>query len=155
MRARGGHTMRSSHGRSPARPEPRPSRRLTMTQGTAPSAHEYDVGTESLASSGRWRSQALADRLEQGARALGALASSLTPAEWATRIPGDGRSVGTIVHHVASMYPIEMQLAVTLASGRPITGLTWADVHALNQKHAAEHETVTVEAALELLRGNS
>ena len=126
-----------------------------MTHDTMPATREYDIGTESLASSGRWRSLALADRLEQGARALGALASTLTPAEWTARIPGDGRTIGVVVHHVASMYPIEMQFAVTLASGRPIEGLTWDDVHALNLQHAAEHEAVTKEAALELLRSNS
>ena len=50
---------------------------------------------------------ALADRLEQGARALAALASSLTDAQWQTRIPHDGRKVGVVVHHVANMYPLE------------------------------------------------
>ena len=33
------------------------------------------------------RAHALADRLEQGARALAALASALTDAEWETRYP--------------------------------------------------------------------
>jgi hypothetical protein len=32
--------------------------------------------------------------------------------------PGDGRKVGVVVHHVASVYPIEIQLAQTLASAR-------------------------------------
>jgi hypothetical protein len=114
-----------------------------------------DIGTETLAHTTRQRSQALADRLEQGARALATLASTLTAAEWEARIPKDGRKVGVVVHHVASMYPIEIQLAVGLASGRPIEGLTWDDVHALNAKHAAEHGAVTKDEALDLLRTNS
>jgi DinB family protein len=101
------------------------------------------------------RAGALADRLEQGARALGDLAASLTDAQWETRIPGDGRKVGVVVHHVASMYPLEMQLAQLLANGQPIAGVAWADVHAINAKHANEHDRVTKAEALELLRGNS
>ena len=53
------------------------------------------------------------------------------------------------------MYPIEIQLALTLASGRPVEGLTWDDVHALNGQHAKEHDAVTKETAIELLRGNA
>ena len=60
------------------------------------------------------RAQALADRLELGARALAAFASALTDAEWQTRVPKDGRKIGVVVHHVASMYPLEIQLAQTL-----------------------------------------
>ena len=51
------------------------------------------------------RTDAVADRLEHGARELAAFASGLTPAEWQTRVPGDGRKVGVTVHHVATMYP--------------------------------------------------
>jgi hypothetical protein len=36
--------------------------------------------------------------------------------------PQDGRKIGVVVHHVASMYPLEIQLAQTLAGGKPLTG---------------------------------
>lgn len=101
------------------------------------------------------RADALADRLEQGARALAAFASTLGDAEWQTRLPKDGRKVGVVVHHVASMYPLEIQLAQTLASGKPIEGVTWDAVHELNAGHARENDAVTKEAALALLRRNS
>src|SRR5438093_1653584 len=101
------------------------------------------------------RTDALAERLEQGARALASFASALTDAEWQTRLPKDGRKVGVVVHHVASMYPIEIQLAQVLAGGKPVTGVTWDDVHAINAKHAKEHDAVTKEAALDLLQRNS
>jgi hypothetical protein len=97
----------------------------------------------------------LARRLEQGAQALAELASSLSEAEWTLRIPKDGRKVGVVVHHVASMYPVEIQLAQVLAGGRPVTGLTWDTVHAMNADHAKEHDLVTKEEALRLLRRNS
>ena len=114
-----------------------------MSDQTTMSPRDYDIGTEPLGAASRQRSQALATRLEQGARALAALASTLTSAEWERRIPTDGRKIGVVVHHVASMYPIEMQLALTLAAGRPVKGLAWAYVHALNRKHASEHDVVT------------
>lgn len=103
----------------------------------------------------RRRSHALADRLEEGARALAAFASALTEADWQTRIPKDGRKVGVVVHHVAGVYPLEIHLAQTLAGGQPVTGVTMDDVHAANAGHAKEHDAVTKEAALELLRRNS
>ncbi len=101
------------------------------------------------------RTNALADRLEQGARALAAFASGLTDAEWQTRVPKDGRKVGVIVHHVASVYPLEIQLAQTLAEGKPVAGVTWDAVHEMNAGHAKEHDTVTKDTTLELLRRNS
>ena len=101
------------------------------------------------------RSDALATRLEDGARALATLASALTTAEWQARLPKDGRKVGVVVHHVANMYPLEIQLAQTLATGQPVAGVTWAAVNELNAGHATENDGVTKEAALELLRENS
>jgi DinB family protein len=101
------------------------------------------------------QANALADRLEQGAYALEAFAARLTEAEWQMRVPHDGRSVGVIVHHVASVYPIEIEIAQPIAGGNPLTGVTMDDVHAMNAKHAAEYAGVTKTAALELLRANS
>ena len=101
------------------------------------------------------RSDALADRLEHGARALADFASALTDAEWQSRVPKDGRKIGVVVHHVASMYPLEIQLAQALAGGKPVAGVTWDAVHELNAGHAREHDAVTKEAALDLLRRNS
>jgi hypothetical protein len=101
------------------------------------------------------RANALAERLEQGARALLAFASGLSDAEWQTQTPKDGRLVGVIVHHVATVYPIEMQLAQTVAEGRPVEGVTMADIDTMNARHAAEHRHVTKEETVELLRQNS
>jgi len=126
-----------------------------MTDQSIMSPNDYDAGIGDFIPTARARSKALAERLERGARDLIALARTLTPAQWETRIPGDGRTVGVVVHHVANMYPIEIQLALTLASGRPIEGLSWNDVHALNGQHAKEHGAVTKEAAIELLSANS
>lgn len=101
------------------------------------------------------RAHALAERLEQGARALEAAVSALTEAEWQTRIPGDGRTVGVVVHHVATMYPLEIELARTLAAGKPIVGVTGEVVNQVNANHARENSAVTKHDALSLLRRNS
>jgi uncharacterized damage-inducible protein DinB len=101
------------------------------------------------------RAQALAERLEQGARALAGTASTLSDSEWQARIPHDGRKVGVVVHHVATMYPLEIQLAQALAQGQPVTGVTWEVVAGINAKHALEFDGVTKQQALDLLRRNS
>jgi len=101
------------------------------------------------------RTNALADRLEEGAHALANLASSLTDAEWQARLSSDGRKIGVVVHHVATVYPLEMQVAQTLAAGKPVTGVTMNDIDQMNARHAAEHHAVTKDAALDLLRHNS
>jgi hypothetical protein len=98
---------------------------------------------------------ALADRLEQGARALATFASTLTEAEWQTRVPKDGRKIGVIVHHVASVYPLEIQLAQTVAGGQPVAGVTMDHVHEMNAGHAKEHDGVRKAEALDLLLRNS
>ena len=48
----------------------------------------------------------------------------------------DGRKIGVVVHHVASVYPIEIRLASLLAAGQPITGVTWDSVNTMNRDHA-------------------
>ncbi len=101
------------------------------------------------------RAIALAGRLEEGARALAAFASALTDAEWRTPVLKDGRKIGVVVHHVASVYPLEIQLAQTLAGGKAVTGVAMDDVHAMNARHAKEYDSVTKDAALDLLRCNS
>jgi hypothetical protein len=101
------------------------------------------------------RSEALAERLEAGAAALASFASTLTDSEWQTRVPKDGRRIGVVVHHVASVYPIEIQLAQALAAGNAITEVTWDVVHKMNHDHSNTNDGVTKEAALALLATNS
>lgn len=101
------------------------------------------------------RARALAERIDQGAAAVAAFAEGLSDKEWNTVVPVDGRTVGVMVHHVANMYPIEVELARVLASGKPIEGVTWAAVADINRKHAHEHGHVTKTEALEFLRRNS
>ena len=102
------------------------------------------------------RAQLLADRIEEGAAGLAAFAEGLSEEEWRTPVSRtDKRSVGVIVHHVASVYPVEIDLARAVASGKAVTGVTWEVVGEMNAKHAGDQAGVTKAAALELLRRNS
>ena len=101
------------------------------------------------------RAEALSTRLEQGASLLAAYAESLTPQQWAAQVSTEGRSVGILVHHVANMYPLEMQLAQTIASGQAIAGVTWDAVADINAKHAHEHAEPDRMETVRLLRENS
>ena len=101
------------------------------------------------------RSFELARRLELGALALEAFAGSLTEFEWQSRVPGDGRKIGVVVHHVASMYPLEIEVAQTLAKGKAVEGVTPDVVNKINAEHAKKFDGVTKEETIELLKQNS
>ena len=101
------------------------------------------------------RSEALAARLEAGAAAVAAFAAALSETEWQMRLPKDGRKVGVVVHHVASVYTVEIHLASLLASGQAITDVTWDAVATMNRDHAVDNDGVTKEAALALLAASS
>jgi hypothetical protein len=102
------------------------------------------------------RAALLADRIEQGAAGLAAFAETLSDAEWSTPVSQtDHRPVGVIVNHVASMYPIEIDVARAVAGGNAVTDVSWDAVAQINAKNAQENATVTKASALELLRRNS
>lgn len=100
------------------------------------------------------RTNALANSLEEGARALASLANTLTEEQWQSRHPKDGRKLGVIVHHVATVYPLEIQFAQSVVSGKP-AGITGEDVNEMNAAHARENDVVTKEETLKLLVNNS
>jgi len=100
------------------------------------------------------RAEVLAGRVEAGAELLAQYAEGLTDAEWNSRVR-DGRTVGVIVHHVASMYPVEIEVARAIASGNAVEGVTWEDVAGINAKHAVEQAKVSKATAIALLRANS
>ena len=122
------------------------------TQATAPQSATNYKSTGSI----RRRAESLANRIEEGAAGLAAFAEGLSDVEWRTPVSAtDRRTVGAIVHHVASMYPIEVGLAQAVAAGKAAPEVTWELVAGINAKHAQEQAGVTRAAALELLRRNS
>jgi hypothetical protein len=101
------------------------------------------------------RAEALALRIEQGANTLANYADRLSDTEWDTVVRRDGRKVGVIIHHVASVYPIEVQLAQQIASGTPIEDVTWALVADMNAVHARENADCCKYETIHLLKRNS
>jgi hypothetical protein len=121
---------------------------------------ETQTGTETRTQTtdapARRRAEALAERIVEGAALLAAFAEGLSEEEWRTPVSAhDRRSVGVIVHHVASVYPIEIELARTIARGTAVTDVTWEAVAEMNAGHEREQMDVTKADALELLRLNS
>ncbi|MGE5734528.1 MAG: DinB family protein [Acidobacteriota bacterium] len=114
------------------------------------------TATQKIRGSVGRRAALLADRIEEGAALLAAFVEGLSEEEWCAPVSAtDRRSVGLIVHHVASMYPIEIDVARAIASGKAVTDVTWDAVAKLNAKHAHEHAAETKATALELLRRHS
>lgn len=104
------------------------------------------------------RAELLARRIEEGAAGLAAFAEALSEAEWRGPLTTNGtdrRPIGVIVHHVASVYPIEVQLAQAIAAGKAVKDVTWDAVADMNAKHASDQAAVAKAAAIELLRRNS
>ena len=102
------------------------------------------------------RAELLADRIEEGAAGLAAFVEGLSDSEWRTPVSAtDRRSVGLIVHHVAAVYPIEVDLAKAIAGGNAVTDVTWAVVADLNAKNARENDGISKADCLALLRKNS
>jgi len=104
------------------------------------------------------RAELLADRIEEGAARLADFAGRLTDAEWSTPTSEGGRQgrpAGLIIHHVASIYPIEITVAKAVAAGKTITDVTWEAVAEINAKHASENANASRSDTIQLLLKNS
>src|ERR1700723_983053 len=94
------------------------------------------IATHTINTSVARRAKLLADRLADGAKGLAAFAEGLSESDGDTPLSGSARRpVGLTVHHVASVYPIEIDLARAIAKGRAVTDVTWEVVAELNGKH--------------------
>ena len=101
------------------------------------------------------RADLLADRIENGANQLIAFAEKLSQAEWQTICPSEKRTIGVLIHHVASSYPVEVNLFQLLASGKAIEGVTWDMVDQMNSEHANTQAKCSQTETLKLLKENS
>lgn len=103
------------------------------------------------------RAEALASRIEQGAANLAAYVEKLSDDDWKRPVAPerDGRPVNVIVHHVASVYPVEVQLAQAVGSGKDMSEVTWDVVKNMNAGHANENASASKDEALALLKKNS
>lgn len=101
------------------------------------------------------RADALANRIEDGAQQLMEYAEGLSQAEWETVSPNEARTIGVLIHHVASAYLVEVNLIQGLASGKAIEGVTWAMVDQGNAEHADSQAGCSKSETLALLQKNS
>jgi DinB superfamily len=102
------------------------------------------------------RAEALANRIEEGAALLAGFAEQLSEEEWLLPVtPTDRRPIGVIVHHVASVYPIEVEAARAIAGGNAVREVTWEVIAAMNAKHAVDQAGTSKAETIELLRKNS
>jgi hypothetical protein len=101
------------------------------------------------------RAHILAERVAHGAHKLIAFAEGLSDVEWQAVCMDDGRTVGVLIHHVATALPLEIEAAKMLATGQAISGITWEMVDQGNAKHASEYASCRKDETLELLKRNS
>jgi uncharacterized damage-inducible protein DinB len=100
------------------------------------------------------RARTLAQHLEQANHDLIATIEGLSDAQWRTKTPGDGRSVGVVAHHVATSHKAVAGLAGAIAHGKPVPPITMEMIHEGNATHAAQHANCTKAETLALLRQN-
>lgn len=106
--------------------------------------------------SAKSRAKKLADRILLGAATLAAYAETISDAEWILPISDrDKRTVGTIVHHVASMYPIETDAALAVADGKELMDVTWDVIAGINGQHASNNSSIAKDETIQLLKQNS
>jgi hypothetical protein len=102
------------------------------------------------------RAAALADRIEEGAAQLAAFAEGLSEAQCSQPISAtDRRTIAVVLHHVAFVYPIEIDAARKIASGQAALEVTWDAIVALNANHSRDTAAITKAEALDLLARNS
>lgn len=129
---------------------------VIATRGGSLQAVPQTAASHKIWTSKSRRATALADRIEEGAAGLAAFVEGLSEAEWLTPVSqSDRRPVGVIVHHVASVYPVEIDLARTIASGKAVVDVTWEAIAEMNAKHAHDYSGVSKTSVLELLHRNS
>jgi hypothetical protein len=133
--------------------EMNPTSNAAPAKETTGQPSNANLKTEKVANQ---RVRALAERLEEGAAQLAAFAGQVSEAEWLQPVSAtDRRTIGVIIHHVATMYPIEVDVARAVGAGNAVTDVTWEAVAELNARHARENAAVTKAEALELLSRNS
>ena len=101
------------------------------------------------------RSEMLAQRVEEAHKKVVDFIEGCSDELWETVVPSEGRTVGTVIHHIAAVLPAEVDLTKTIASGNSISGVTMEMVDQMNTQHAHESSAHTKEETLILLKEKS
>jgi hypothetical protein len=74
--------------------------------------------------------------------------------QWRTICPEEGRTVGVMVHHIASSAPLVASWAELVATGQALPPISMEQIHNLNMQHADKNAYCSKEETLALLRRN-
>lgn len=99
------------------------------------------------------RAQALAERFEQINGEMIAFAEGCDEATWQTLVPEEQRTVGVVIHHVVSAYPVVGGWITSLAAGQPVA-ITREQIDHLNDRHKERFAHPDRGEVVTLLRSN-
>lgn len=120
---------------------------LSALSGEAGSSQK-DFSMETL-------SEQLARRWEAATETLWQIVEPCTESQWQTLCLPEERTVGVMVHHVASAALFVVGWAQQIGRGESLPPVTMEMVHAGNAAHAQEYAYCTKAETLQLLRQNS
>jgi hypothetical protein len=99
------------------------------------------------------RSEALASDFGRANGKALAFARSCTDEQWARTVPGEGWSVGVVLHHIAEGHAHGVRWLGEMASGRGVTD-TAEEIDRDNAAHAARAGAVGQDETVALLQTN-
>jgi hypothetical protein len=114
----------------------------------------YPYNQQNLGEIMSTRAEKLAERIRAGAQALIEFVESCSDADWQKMVSNEERSVATLVHHVASMYPVEADVVKTLTEGNGLA-VPWDAVHGMNAEHKENHGQPDKQETIDLIKKNS
>lgn len=97
----------------------------------------------------------LATQLTQATTDLLAVAEACDAAQWHTRCPNEERSVGVLVHHVATNHAVIQDWIERVVTAQPAPPVTQESIDHANARHAAVYAHVAATDTRALLRQNS
>jgi uncharacterized damage-inducible protein DinB len=99
------------------------------------------------------RAQALADDFARSNDEVLAFARSCTDEQWEITVPGEGWTVGVVVHHVAEGHAHGLRWIGDMASGRGVRD-TAEEIDRINAAHAVRAESTRQAETVALLQAN-
>lgn len=98
------------------------------------------------------RARELAERFERTVAAFARVLDELTEEEWRLVCPDEQRTVGVLARHVAFAIPFQLAVFREIAAGRQRATIGWAELAAMNARHAEEWADCARDEVLALLQ---
>jgi uncharacterized damage-inducible protein DinB len=98
------------------------------------------------------RSTELAQRLSALNQEMLDFVEQCPESVWHAPCPDDGRPIGVVAHHIASSYPLLVQVMELVANGGAIPPITQEQLDHANAEHARQHADCTPGEVASLLR---